>query len=149
MRWQRLTAPPDGGVELVHRDLSKLLQTKATFTPAEWVLFGVTVHLDHFIRSGRHFFRPAGVGHDGLYTFMCLLSQSVNPSPVIGSPTAQETSWLYVTTVMQYYGVSRYWLVDRAAVTTSAAILCLAKKYGINILPSAPYRHTTIGRLER
>jgi len=51
--------------------------------------------------------------------------------------------------VMQYYGVSRYWLVDRAAVTTSAAILCLAKKYGINILPSAPYRHTTIGRLER
>jgi hypothetical protein len=42
-----------------------------------------------------------------------------------------------------------YWVVDSAAVTTSAAILCLARKYGIAILPSAPYRHSTIGRLER
>ena len=40
-------------------------------------------------------------------------------------------------------------MVDRASVTTSAAILCLAGKYGIAILPSAPYRHSTIGRLER
>ena len=149
LRWQRLTSPPDDGVEMHHRDLSRALLTKATFTEAEWNTFNVTVHLDSFIRSGRFYFRPAGVGYDGLYTFMCALSQSPNPSPVIGSPTAQEIAWLYITTVMQYYGVSRYWLVDRASVTAGLALTVLSKQYGIHILPSAPYHHRTIGRLER
>ena len=148
-RWQRLTSPPEDGVELHHRDLSRALLTKATFSDAEWASFGVVVYLDSFIRSGRFCYRPAGVGHDGLYTFMCALSQSPNPSPVIGSPTAQEIAWLYITTVMQYYGVSRYWIVDRASVTASGALSVLSKSYGIHILPSAPFHHKTIGRLER
>ena len=80
---------------------------------------------------------------------MCAFSQSPNPSAVIGSPTAQEIAWLYITTVMQYYGVSRYWLVDRASVTAGGALSVLSTKYGIHILPSAPYHHKTIGRLER
>ena len=60
LKWKRLgSVRPCTGLELVNKELTQALSTKAEFTQAEWDTFGVrALRMDHFVSSSNEYFAP-------------------------------------------------------------------------------------------